>query len=424
MCRFISVALASIVVSGLSAADSIVFDGKRVKDVVVRQDANFYYVQDPRSGKTTKLSKKRSDVRDIVIETDDSARQVLITEFDKVRAEAEGSAERIQEQQAQHQGPFDYQSLQRMKAAILWEARYESWMLTPREVRRAMRTALAEALDSVGTTTRAESYRLQGEILDHEIWRTDHEYRMMEDRVAARDAVNGAFDDFGLELYSDLYNITLIRRNVQNAAGLHNPYTDVTLEQYRQYANYEWGKAAARAAAVSQYHAQIEKYHATAIAELDSRIGEMKIDLQRLSRLGGDAAARFSRYLATLDSLERARAHGYVPSIPMKQIASWEDNRSMESYTFTVDAPVWRVDCITFGALSSSKVAIDLVTADDAKPITRVSNADFMGLRSSVLDKQGAFKIRARIDGGFQVPYFIAVSVLDNIPVPDSVPQN
>ena len=74
------------------AADSIQVGGKTFDDVYITEDADYYHVANPADGSLQRVSKRRSDVREMKKSDDPAARAALLEQWKKRRADDEKKA--------------------------------------------------------------------------------------------------------------------------------------------------------------------------------------------------------------------------------------------------------------------------------------------------------------------------------------------
>ena len=93
--RKTSMALAiAMIATGWATADTIVVEGRLLRDVYVIEGADFYQILDPIEGTVQEVSKKRMSVRPPQLTEDPAQRDALRTQWEEARDRREKRAER------------------------------------------------------------------------------------------------------------------------------------------------------------------------------------------------------------------------------------------------------------------------------------------------------------------------------------------
>jgi len=393
--------------AGAGFADAIRIDGTLHDSVYVSEGQHFYFVMAPADGSVRRVAREDVQPGDVTLTEDKQARQALMEAWKAKKATASGEASPAPAPAAspeppsapttapldspQASRPLDpakaaaqFEMREGLQDLLEFEAELERWREFTYEQRRdivgdqlnrliASRGAGAIA-DVAAAAVRAEA-ALKLSVLDTQA--ATHVAAIEESQTLQARQTSRVLNNPRLTCYQDMLEATLIRRTAEDLAGDHNPYTDVTVNEYAGHVSVERQKAAAAARGIAAEHdafRQTQQQRLDALNRQGATVLEQKRAAELEARHLADLARRTAFWagskLERLAVLEAAAQNDYRPRLPCESLGSWQGAETVETEEFVAAGPVWKVDLRANGA---GRVRVQVVSIEKGRLVNMLT---------------------------------------------------
>jgi len=393
-------------------ADEIRIGGKLHRDVYVRTSKQFYYVHYPEEGRVEKLSKKRRDVGDVSIDSDEVKREKWLTQFNERKAEmaATSSAGLVEPKSVDS---AQYKLGKRLVDSAVFEAQLMHWeKLSPQQ-----QDLIFQDVSIRASQNEAEKAAALGEI-QRNLGRLESEKAERQFKIAIAEgqrerAVEDAVEGSNAEYY-EKEKYAHIRRNQLTDSSYQSEFGQYLDERTVNY--YGAAEEAERIVEQRKIDAANEAYEAEAsrhisrLKTVESAISKKERDALATQSKVYDANMRYAAFLSRINELILASRQNYKPGLEMRSIVSWEGREGQRTEPFEIKEGVWRLDCDYHGA-NGAGFSVMIHDAETGRPFTRIADMDFLRMRMRVFDEPGRYYLVVEGDSEAR-PYKITVSVL------------
>ncbi len=404
--------------SGMGYADSIQIGGKYYQDVYIGVTTEYYYVHHPEEGRMEKVSRRRSNISDVLIDSDGAARERLLEQF-KAHRTGGGVAKMAQSTVPKALGGARNQLRVRLKALAVFEAQVEHWRYLSPEAQQRIQEDVAYWSEQSVVQRRTERETTQGRLqqLDSKKIVVEEKFSVAEsERQAALDRAREESDEaFYLERYD--HSVVRYPPYYQYYTGWNG---DVYVQPFYRYGRDRslYDAAAAErdlerrkvGAAESTYVHRVAS-HERELNMVHGAISKREQDIRSIESKSRDEGIRYGGFQARIDDLILAVEEKYRPRLHVLPVASWRGVVSQRTDTFFIADGLWRLDCIRQDSGLAGDFSITVFDADSEQPFTRISGVDFLRMRTRVFHKTGNFYLVIEQDIN-ALPYEIKVSAL------------
>jgi len=392
-------------ITGLASvhADSIRIGGQLHENVYIVQTSKFYVVHYPEEGRVDKVSRLRKDVRDVRVDEDESTRAVLLERFETRKAEKEQAiAQKVPEEFAALDGE-EFQRRKQLADIALFELQLEHWKNLSDEGRGEVAAGIARyaeqnqvALATEWSSTQTSLGRLQSEV---DLRKEGIENAKEDRREALRDL--GRYEG------RDIYRWE--REGVKLRGQLGNPKAEADLDRrvgqrVREIKLKEEGEIE------KEYQGRV-KIHSENLAAAQDGVRVKERERIAIGNKAISASEKYGDMLSRVTALSDASKNHYVPTLKQQPITSWNDDKSRRTEPVVIESDLWSLVCEREAPPLSGDFSISVYEAGSKVPFTRISDADYLGMRARVFDGPGEYYfVIDQAKGG--IPYEIEIRTM------------
>jgi hypothetical protein len=381
-----------------SSADSIRVGDTSYRDVYIGVSADYYYIHHPGKGERERISRRRSDISDVVIDTDPARRDALLAQYRTAKTGGTLVAEKTPVELGGDVVQV-HRFRKEMRNMAVFESQFSHWRSLSPETRELIQEGLQESL-----VLRAEKRAIDHENSLVRLEELDAEKAAVENElesaaIARETAVARAEAENGEGRYLDAYRSSRVRvgpyyqyyqdyyGNIRTVPRYwyerdETLYDAATEERYRTQQRIE--------AAELDYADQAAVY-GSQYDSVQGAISRRAQDVRATVSKSQDEQRRYGFYLGRIAALEEAEADGYQPRLRASTLASWNGSGNQKTPSFTVASGIWRIDCRGVEGDLADSFSVTVFDAERGVPFTRIAGADFLGMRSRVFDESGSY---------------------------------
>lgn len=403
----------------LASADSIRVGDNFYRDVYIRTSREFYYVCFPETGTVERVSRRRSKVSDVTISEDGAYRDGLLARYEARKAEGPGETASPSAPVPTLRGDLLKFETQ-LKDLAVFEAQLARWQSLSAEAQEAIAAGLEETLAQ--RTARRAAERERALAQHAQLGQTKAVVEQEWDSAAA--AKEAAVQRAIAEDESAFY-----LRSYENSKGYIGPYYHFYRDHednLRSYATWWYTEdpslynaALTERAQTEAEVAAAERAYAAEASAYDSTLDSVEKKMRMRERAARAAVAktiddqrRFGSRQALVAAFAEATEAEYRPQLQAHTLASWLGAAPQRLPDFSVARGVWRLDCRLAGSGSGAGFAVTLYNADTDMPFTRISDPDFLGMRTRFFDEPGRYYLVVE-QGVLPAPFEIEVSTVE-----------
>ena len=394
-------------------ADEIRIGGELHRDVYVRTSKQFYYVHYPEEGRVEKLSKKRRDVSDVSIDSDEGKREKWLAQFNERKAEMAAAASSAEHVEPKRVDSAQYKLEKRLVDSAIFEAQLAHWeKLSPQQqglifqdvsIRASQNEAeKAAALDEI----QRNLGRLESEKAERQVKISIAEGQ--RERAVEEAVESSSAEYYEKEKYAHIRGNQLTDSSYQSDFGQY--LDERTINYYGAAEEAERMVEQRKIDAANEVFEVEASRHISRLKTVESAISKKERDALATQSKVHDANMRYAAFLSRINELNLALRQNYKPSLEMKSIASWEGRDGRRTEPFEIKVGVWRLDCDYHG-VNGAGFSVMIHDAETGRPFTRIADMDFLRMRMRVFDEPGRYYLVVEGDSEAR-PYKITVSVL------------
>ena len=385
-----SVVCGVLLLSTVAVGDSIRIGGVLHEDVYVGVTRQYYFVHFPEEGRVEKISRARRGVTDVVIDTDESARQALLARYEEVKS---GRAEMAEAERSEtlSNGPksLDSGDIKRRDALLddsVFALRLRYWKgLTEGE-----RLTIKEDLLASSQATEAQRAR-ELELARAALARLESEKNASQADIAAararRDTAFRRVERYrGADIFLDERQ-KMIDRGQAGRPGSRKALKG-NVQRRRAVA-----KAEGKVAAMDEYRNRVAREQRD-IANAETGIRQKERDALSTRIKNQESGARLEEQLAQIDALNAAVMKKEAPSLTLRRLASWSGDNSRKSEAVEIEEGPWYLSCLLEDSDYEDGFAVTVYESGSSLPFTRISGEDFLGMRARVFENPGSTGLR------------------------------
>ena len=419
MVRPLYLIVAFVLTTGMAAADSLRIGDDWYRDVYIRISADYYHVHHPDSGVLEKVSRRRRNVSDVNITQNITRREAILERYRAAR-DAALAAERKSITRAPRVDGELLKKQRQLESLALFESQLAHWQGLSPERQQWIERGLGETLEQ----------RTEQRVADHskavdQLETLDSTKGVVQERVvsaayAREAAVEQARAEDASNFYLDAY---------ESSKGYVGPVYHYYYDEHdrlRAVPNWwytedpslydaalaERNRTERRIGEVEEdYRARLKAYE-NELESVEKAISQRERDARAALSKSHDETLRYSAWQARVAALKEAESNSYRPQVLPTPIAEWSGSGPRRSPQFTVGRGLWRLECRGPGPRTPSGFSVTLFDAGTDQPFTRISDADFLGMRARIFDRPGTYYVV--VDQGIDtVSWEISITTMD-----------
>lgn len=335
-------------------SDSIKVGDKIYNDVLVESDEDYYYIHFPDDGHVDKISRKRQDIGEPVLEADAALRATLNDRFNQSKNRAEADAASVASQPISDIDTEAIRDLARIRSLALFEAQFAWWKGLSLDQRERVQDNLITDAEGERKSFAIAGNAATSGISDLEVEKARHEARLAQLSLYKQRALDEARREGAAERFAELYQGSI----------------------------YDY-QAIPHGQAISSLNATIN------VTARDGVVEQLK---------AVDNGARIDSFLARINQLTDAVDKDYVPVLKPVSVATWSGSVRQRTEPFEVDKKIWRLECLRDDFGNPGHFSITVFDATTREPFTRISDVDFLQMRVRVLNGPGTYYLEIEQD--------------------------
>ena len=355
-----------LAIPAVAISDSIKVGEDVHKDVYIDTDEEYYYIRFPEEGRVEKVSRRRQDVSEPIIDPDADLRSRMLKRFESNKAMAEKKAgqeaEAVAATPASDLNNEAVEESTQIKDRALFDAQVAYWKRLSTEDRAAIEDYLVSLADTEALNYAIVRKEVAAEIVDLEVRKAAHQARLAQLSQLKEQALAEARRLNRPDLFRQIYNASVY--------------------------DYE---AVPHGQAIVALNETIEDTAGAGVVEQSKSV---------------DQSVRVGTFLARLDQLTAAVGDDYESTLKGTVVANWEGSASQKTEVFAIAEPFWRLDCRRQDLGESGSFAVTVFDAETGAPFTRITGVDFLQMRVRILNGPGRYYLEIEQDDS-NIPYDI-----------------
>jgi hypothetical protein len=413
--------------------DWIRLDNTIYENVLIRETPSMYYVQMPHDGSSLAVPKSSVDDRDVFISKDKNAREIARMEW-KRQYDLNHPDTEIEvitpspppENSLPSPETFEKEASKLLERAELkkwakFEAQYVYWKSLPKQNRQyILDSYIGRKQRHIGESSyHSEVYssaqvQLESQTSWHLEQRASNHDAIALNNILQSAQTADALDDFDLHWNTSMRDGLALTRDIDRSYGDFNPYMDRAVQKYAIKVENDLDRVVGKVSSINNYYNGQKNFyankadaHGRAAAALLPDIQKQVTNQRKAYALAANSKMASASFAARISYLEEAIRADYKPVLETLEVGSWQEECDLTTEVFEVTTPVWEIDVRVAGNPPVHVFKVVLCDGETGAPITLVSTADDLGMRSCIRDGKGQYLLKVKVNNS--IPYRVRI---------------